>query len=593
MLTIQERKFLRRKCQEYWSVASKTDGYEELEFNMTDEEVRKYGFFVLSMKMLLEDDPEYDDILESICNPGFVKLTNNDILNIHGIDAIYVDDTNKKILFFHFSFDPKFAQSEKEVFNNDFFCPLKKGEASIKEWFKKYNWSVTTQRDDLLEYEMELYFVNNGDNSNISNIDELRRELAGNVTIIEKNASDLLDGFIDDGVAVSSKLRLPSDKLLSIHESRNIGVPIAYIFTISLLELIRMTCNQPSLRYDVFANRSELQDVDIEKNVLSDNVRGFIANKAFIEGISRTIQEEPEHFCLFNNGMTWAAQNIESSTEKLPSGNHLTITIDDFKILNGGQTLRSIYEYKAKNASEAIDKLMDAQITIKVVKTNDATLFDHISEYSNTQNKIKSDDLKTNKEEQFRMSDFLRENGIYYERKKTDTKNVDSNYQYSITMQKVAMIIWAMEGYPEQVSNRKKDLFEANYEAIFQKSSLLESQALIDAIKVFPCISKIYKLKYKEQYFPLKQFYVLFIAYKCGYGFNNMEKVIDVFENFLLKVKFKDNKPSRMLIHPIFVILLKGHFHIDITDEERNLFIAKYDKESWELSDNIIADIQK
>lgn len=592
MLTIQERKFLRRKCQEYWSVASKTDGYEELEFNMTDEEVRKYGFFVLSMKMLLEDDPEYDDILESICNPGFVKLTNNDILDIHGIDAIYVDDTNQKILFFHFSFDPKFAQSEKEVFNNEFFRPLKEGETSIKKWFKKYNWSVNTQSDELLEYEMELYFVNNGDNSNISNIDELKRELAGNVTIIEKNASDLLDGFIDDGIAVSSKLRLPSDKLLSIHESRNIGVPIAYIFTISLLELIRMTCNQPSLRYDVFANRGELQDVDIEKNVLSDNVRGFIANKAFIEGIRRTIQEEPEHFCLFNNGMTWAAQNIECSTEKLPSGNHLTITIDDFKILNGGQTLRSIYEYKAKNASEAIDKLMDAQITIKVIKTNDATLFDHISEYSNTQNKIKSDDLKTNKEEQFRMSDFLRENGIYYERKKTDTKNVDSNYQYSITMQKVAMIIWAMEGHPEQVSNRKKDLFEANYEDIFQKSSLLESQALIDAIKVFPSISKIYKQNYKEQYFPLKQFYVLFIAYKCGFGFNNLEKVIKDFEDFLREFECKD-KPSRMLIQQLFVILLKGHFHIDIIDEERNLFIAKYDKEYWKLSDNIIADIQK
>ena len=55
------------------------------------------------------------------------------------------------------------------------------------------------------------------------------------------------------------------------------------------------------------------------------------------EGILKTIEEEPDKFIAYNNGLTATATGIEINEDKT------RITrIDGFQIVNGGQTTNSI-----------------------------------------------------------------------------------------------------------------------------------------------------------------------------------------------------------------------------------------------------------
>ena len=126
--------------------------------------------------------------------------------------------------------------------------------------------------------------------------------------------------------------------------------------------------------------------------MLDMNVRVFLSARGNVnKGISRTIRDEPDMFCAYNNGITVFAREVSLT----PDGTGL-LSARDFQIVNGGQTTASLYHTRKKYKAE-LDSI-NVQMKLTVIHDEEmiSDLVPLISQYSNTQNKVQTADLAAN-----------------------------------------------------------------------------------------------------------------------------------------------------------------------------------------------------
>ena len=104
-------------------------------------------------------------------------------------------------------------------------------------------------------------------------------------------------------------------------------------------------------------------------------------------------------FCAYNNGITVYAESIVCS--KLTDGIFDLSVVEDFQIVNGGQTTASLYHTMKKDRADLSE--ISVQMKLMVIHENgddeerlSDQLVPKISQYSNTQNKIQMSDLRAN-----------------------------------------------------------------------------------------------------------------------------------------------------------------------------------------------------
>jgi len=129
--------------------------------------------------------------------------------------------------------------------------------------------------------------------------------------------------------------------------------------------------------------------------LLDMNVRVFLSARGKVnKGIRETIVNDPEMFCAYNNGITVFAREIEYT----PIDNVLVgiSKATGFQIVNGGQTVASIYHASKKQKAQ----ISQISVQMKLIIVNDKDYIDalvpRISEYSNTQNRVSMVDLSAN-----------------------------------------------------------------------------------------------------------------------------------------------------------------------------------------------------
>ncbi|MDO4429260.1 MAG: AIPR family protein [Atopobiaceae bacterium] len=138
--------------------------------------------------------------------------------------------------------------------------------------------------------------------------------------------------------------------------------------------------------------------------LLEQNVRVFLQARSNVnKGIKRTLENEPELFFSFNNGITATAEAI--TTEITDEG--LVITgLENLQIVNGGQTTASVYAaFKAKHDLSRVY----VQMKLSIVSPEAAKeLVPRISEYANSQNKVSAADFFANHPFHVRIEEFSR-----------------------------------------------------------------------------------------------------------------------------------------------------------------------------------------
>lgn len=135
---------------------------------------------------------------------------------------------------------------------------------------------------------------------------------------------------------------------------------------------------------------------DLHSNeLLESNVRAFLGQAGkFNKGIRDTIRDKPQMFLPYNNGITATAEIVETATIE----NQLYLTkMNDFQIVNGGQTTASLFHTQKKYKDADISKVF-VQMKLTVIKDIDQKNIEvpNIARYANSQNKVSELDLSSN-----------------------------------------------------------------------------------------------------------------------------------------------------------------------------------------------------
>ena len=298
-----------------------------------------------------------------------------------------------------------------------------------KSYFETLDLFITCFKNESYEYNIlkDEYtkslnqikrFINSSLKRHIDYIDHSHTELNELIKIIGKQGKDfdrinvyfLINGFsnhekekleINDGDVFVHTWDVA--RLFKINETNSVHEPIEIEFEKFTEEGKGLQCLQvPSIdeMYDcylaivpgeVLANLYK----EFSNELLESNVRAFLGQAGkFNKGIRDTIRTKPQMFLPYNNGITATAESVET---KSVDGQLVITRLNDFQIVNGGQTTASLYHTQKKYKEADLSKIF-VQMKLTVIKDKDQKNIEvpNISRFANSQNKVSELDLSSN-----------------------------------------------------------------------------------------------------------------------------------------------------------------------------------------------------
>ncbi len=139
------------------------------------------------------------------------------------------------------------------------------------------------------------------------------------------------------------------------------------------------------------------------ERLLEQNVRTFLQFRGKVnKGIRNTIQNQPDMFFAYNNGLTTTAEAVEVDEKT-----RLIKSVTNLQIVNGGQTTASLFTAEKKNNLE-LDSVY-VQVKLSVIPPEEVdTVVPAISECANTQNRVNAADFFSNHPFHLRIEEFSR-----------------------------------------------------------------------------------------------------------------------------------------------------------------------------------------
>ena len=511
MASLNDFKILNKKCEKYFDYLKETTG---IEVEVTDVEKRRLGFYIFILENLCSEN-DIDSLIENITDTQFNYHLNGTRDDDCGVDAVSIDDENNIISFFNFKFREKFNPDSHQHLNDNFtsskYLNVFKSEnvSGLKGKPLEKAKAVLERLNSNDEWDLILYQVSN-DSNETQTVDDHIKNLMDSYDLQVKaiGLPSITDMMSIRPKPINASLVLEKEAVMSF-SADNIESAKSYITRISGSEIVRITSNSDEGRID--HNVEDIQylaNLDIDYGVLFDNVRGFVLKSKYNPNIIKSLKDEPNKFFMYNNGITIVAKNIEG--RKINGDKRVKLEISDFQVLNGGQTVRSIHEFN-KQSSENISKyLVNSEVLVRIFKADTETdEINKIAEYTNSQNSIKSSDLKSLTAEQIEIERYLEEHEIIYARKSGDTGKSDKNYKHKITMEKFGQILTAFQGNPERATNSIQNIFEKYYDDLFIKNfNITEAPSLVESY--FDIIRAYKNSDFKGG--QIKYFYILYLS---------------------------------------------------------------------------------
>lgn len=533
------------------NISEKYSKFLDLSAEQIGSNKARYGFYLLVLEYItgISDIPELKSM---IIDTEFSKTVFGEKNNDLGIDAVNINEDEKIIQLFNFKFREKFNKDKGQALGDmvdcvKFFLAIENQNSEITSSFTYEKIKAINEKLNSADtWEFELFMVSNDnraldlDNSTVDNFKnsydmEVRTiTLDDLVSYISELPKDLSAFFSVDNTSVMT------------YEVDELSSSKSYLVKLPLADLIRITCQDEKLRKSS-GDYSKLQDQELEMTLLFDNVRGYLGEKTkFNKNIINTLKNEPNKFFMFNNGLTITAKNIKA--RYVNGKKRFECDIEGFQIVNGGQTLRTIYEFCKSYYDE--EKLVNAEILIRLFQTeSDIQLTNNIAEYTNSQNAISSKDLKSISNLQIKLETFLRTKDILYVRKTGDIGYNNKEYKYRISMEKVAQILYTYNGFPDRATNQKKALFEKYYDEIFYES--LDFDEVVRLVNSYFEIESEYNNIRKSEGTHQKYLYIIYLMKEIS--MDSISDYIEYLEEHISSYKSDDDvSNARKLIQKGF-----------------------------------------
>ncbi|WP_430509735.1 AIPR family protein [Gottfriedia solisilvae] len=222
------------------------------------------------------------------------------------------------------------------------------------------------------------------------------------------------------------------------------------------------------------------------------NIRKYIRNKLVDEGINDSLNSDRENFWFMNNGLIIACEYFSVDGDK--------VYLENFSIVNGGQTTNLIGRYKGNNSREFY---IPCKIVCSKKEGDTSNFFTKIAETTNSQKPIKVSDLKSNTPEMIGLNNLLRNYNIDFQIKRGESKN-NKDYIKIKNEEFGQLILSFVHQKPGTARSNKKAIFENNkiYTSIFKQNyikNINKQDFIIDVINFNDRFKRIFD-KLKKDY---------------------------------------------------------------------------------------------
>lgn len=527
----------------------------------------RLGFYHLILESIAGIVERYDDTFE-IIDTEYNKVVHNECIDDLGIDVVYINenigDENENenntvdIKLFNFKYRVSYKQdkttSEGDLSRSTKFIEYIVNGKTLDDTQNTKVYRLINRIIKLLNSNkicnITLYMVSNEANGFAENSNGFIKILEENYGMKVMNISldDIMGFYSNRNNDHNCKFMISPSEFLSFQNDER-STQKSYIIKLSLLDLVRITCNDEALTCNYsFEDDEDIKNAILNYSLLYDNVRGFLGETKYNKNIISTLNHNYTNFFMFNNGITITAEAINCDSKN--SGKKYLFEIENFQIVNGGQTIRSIYNFLSHNRDvESIEKLSSAFVLLRIFKINPQDQMKNlIAQYTNSQNAISDRDLKSIDAIQIQIEQYFEELDIMYARKSGDLGIGDKQYKYRISMDRLTQILYSYFGFPDRASNQKQRLFQDYYDDIY-KTEKFTLELCKDLVEQFFEIYYLYiQERDRNKVSDQKVLYIIYIAHNTNL---TLLEAIDCLEDLLTKYS-SDVALSRKLIQKGF-----------------------------------------
>lgn len=228
--------------------------------------------------------------------------------------------------------------------------------------------------------------------------------------------------------------------------------------------------------------------------IFDKNIREYLGNKGVNKGIYQTLldKNERKNFFYYNNGITIICDSMSKINTQANNLFSAYFTITNPQIVNGCQTVNSIYEALNNISIDQLEtEFKDTFVMLKILEINrnnqtEDTLYQNIVKYNNSQNSIDEKTFIANTDIFIRLQKEFEKKGFLLLIKQSDKNKFSSAYKTTTKLRTLNSERLKKFGLDE--TNKAKDVFiplekflqvinafaDSGYTAYVKKSNMLK-----------------------------------------------------------------------------------------------------------------------
>jgi hypothetical protein len=443
-----------------------------------------FMFFAIDVILGLQDD----EVEDSITDTSYLKTNNKPSGHDRGIDALFIDYSEKPAVVHIFNM--KYTEEMKNTAKNfpsseidkilGFTSAMIASDEKLAEHVNKHLFGKVEEVWSLFKSQYPKFVIHLCANHYLGLEASEKKRFEGEVNkysnfrIEYHLMPDFVTSLMKKGKQiVSAKLRAINQNLFEKAD----GDIRALIVNVDTRELLRIVCDDEQIRQNTdIGDYSPLKKAKVLEDAFDDNVRMYLKQRSKINrNIKETaLSEEAYRFFYYNNGITITCSHFEYPKKV----RNPIIELENLQIVNGSQTIHALFDAFTENDEnfEHIDLLC------RIYETNKEELSVSIAEYTNSQNPVKSRDIRSNDYAQKKLEKELLVLDYYYERKKG--QYVGKPKAKRLDAEKVGQALFAfMNKMPAEAKNDKKLIFAEKYEEVF--SDNITADVVLTVMRLF------------------------------------------------------------------------------------------------------------
>lgn len=233
-----------------------------------------------------------------------------------------------------------------------------------------------------------------------------------------------------------------------------------------------------------------LKPSQLDPDLFEENVRVYLGEQNDINRriFDTAVSADAGMFWYFNNGITIVCERFSYQ----PGFKNAPLKLMNPQVVNGGQTSHALFQ--ASKAS--FDSLQRVRLLVRIIETQDKSLYAKVAEATNSQTPIRSRDLRSNDPVLVRLEASLQSHDWHLDRKRDQHSTVDESKR--IDALKLGQIWLAyVRAEPDKAKTASDRIFGEYFPLVFDPSEM-DANRVIAVWRLYVEIERHRRSKLKE-----------------------------------------------------------------------------------------------